>query len=42
MVDAKICFSEAVPGGVVSDTYYTGRDTVIAETTTRLVSLKRP
>ena len=41
MVDAKICFSDAVPGGVVLRTRTTrDGDTVIAETTTRLVSFE--
>ena len=38
-VDAKICFSETVPGGVVLHTRTTKeRDKVVAETTTRLLS----
>lgn len=38
-VEAKFCFSDAVPGGVVKHTRITkGGDVVIAETTTTLVS----
>jgi hypothetical protein len=37
-VDAKICYSDAVPGGVVLNTRTTkDGDTLIAETTTALV-----
>jgi hypothetical protein len=38
-VDAKICYSDAVPGGIVLNTRTTkDGDTVVAETTTKLVS----